>query len=306
MAAAGSDGQAGRRGGVGGRRAVAGGVVALGRRRRRASAPAAAVARGGVAGGHDTGGDLGGAAVVVLDDEQLTTRTRAPARASRGAVRMRGSTLPTARRPSGRGAARVVSNGRGRPTRPARLGTAARRPPGAQGAGRRHGRHRPRRPPAQPGQDAGPGAARPARSTPARSWSSASWPTPWIPSWRRPRGTSPPTAWSRASATIDGRRVAVCAYDFTVMAGSMGDVGRAEDGPPPRAGAAPAHPAGVAARLGRRPHPVDQGLDLRRHGRPVPRAGGPERRRAPGGGHARPLRRRDRLHPRRWPTSCRW
>ena len=37
--------------------------------------------------------------------------------------------------------------------------------------------------------------------------------------------TSPPTAWSPGIGTIDGRRVAICAYDFTVLAGSMGDVG---------------------------------------------------------------------------------
>ena len=55
---------------------------------------------------------------------------------------------------------------------------------------------------------------------------------------------------------IDGRRVAICAYDFTVLAGSMGADRRVEDRPDAGAGAAPAHPDGVAARLGRRPHPV--------------------------------------------------
>src|SRR5258707_7752087 len=66
-------------------------------------------------------------------DEQLTARTRAPARAKRGAMRMRGSTLPTAGRPSGRGAARGVSNGGGRPTRPPRPGTPRGRTPRAHG-----------------------------------------------------------------------------------------------------------------------------------------------------------------------------
>ncbi len=37
---------------------------------------------------------------------------------------------------------------------------------------------------------------------------------------------------------VDGRLVAVCAYDFTVMAGSMGDDRRAEGHPPARARAA--------------------------------------------------------------------
>ena len=55
--------------------------------------------------------------------------------------------------------------------------------------------------------------------------------------------------------TIDGRRVAIAAYDFTVLAGSMGNVGEMKTTPHARAGRAPAHPDGVAARLGRRPHP---------------------------------------------------
>src|SRR5438552_16518368 len=58
-----------------------------------------------------------------LDEQLARNRRAAPATATRGAVRMRGSTLPTARRSYWRG---VVSNGRGRPTRSARLGTAAR------------------------------------------------------------------------------------------------------------------------------------------------------------------------------------
>ena len=57
---------------------------------------------------------------------------------------------------------------------------------------------------------------------------------------------------------IDGRRVAVCAYDFTVMAGSMGAVGEDKTARHARARAAPAHPDRLAARLGGRTHPVDQ------------------------------------------------
>ena len=41
------------------------------------------------------------------------------------------------------------------------------------------------------------------------------------------------------------------------MAGSMGEVGETQDRADARAGAAPAHPDRVAARLGRRPHPGD-------------------------------------------------
>ena len=96
---------------------------------------------------------------------------------------------------------------------------------------------------------------------------------------------------------IDGRTVAIAAYDFTVMAGSMGAVGEDKIAPHARARAAPAHPDGLAARLGRRAHPVDERLDVRRRRRPVPRAGRDERRRADGRGDARPLRGRHRVHP---------
>ena len=54
---------------------------------------------------------------------------------------------------------------------------------------------------------------------------------------------------------VDGRLVAVAAYDFTVMAGSMGMTGELKVGPAARAGAAEAHPDDLAARLGRRAHP---------------------------------------------------
>ena len=72
---------------------------------------------------------------------------------------------------------------------------------------------------------------------------------------------------------------------------------RVEDRPPAGAGAAPAHPGGVAARLRRSAHPVVVGLDLRGRRRAVPGAGHAERRGAAGGGHARALRGRHGLHP---------
>ena len=81
---------------------------------------------------------------------------------------------------------------------------------------------------------------------------------------------------------------------------------REQDRAHARARAAPAHPVRLAARLGRRAHPVDERLDVRRRGRAVPRAGRDERRRADGRGDARPLRGRAPRTSRRSPTSCRW
>ena len=54
---------------------------------------------------------------------------------------------------------------------------------------------------------------------------------------------------------VDGRPCAIAAYDFTVMAGSMGMTGELKVGAPARAGAAEADPADLAARLGRRADP---------------------------------------------------
>ena len=105
---------------------------------------------------------------------------------------------------------------------------------------------------------------------------------------------------------IDGRPVAVAAYDFTVMAGSMGGVGEDKITAAARARGAPAHAVRVAARLRGRAHPVDVGIDVRGRGRAVPRAGRDERRGADGRGDARALRGRHRVHSRRSPTSCRW
>ena len=72
---------------------------------------------------------------------------------------------------------------------------------------------------------------------------------------------------------VDGRLVAVAAYDFTVMAGSMGMTGELKVAPPARARAHQAHPDGLAARLGRRAHPGGGRLAVRGLGPPVPRGG---------------------------------
>ena len=54
---------------------------------------------------------------------------------------------------------------------------------------------------------------------------------------------------------VDGRPCAIAAYDFTVMAGSMGMTGELKVGPAARDGAAEADAADLAARLGRRADP---------------------------------------------------
>ena len=62
---------------------------------------------------------------------------------------------------------------------------------------------------------------------------------------------------------VDGRKVAVIAYDFTVMAGSMGHGHRDQGDSYARARAARTHPARLADRLCRRPHPGGDRLDVR-------------------------------------------
>ena len=95
--------------------------------------------------------------------------------------------------------------------------------------------------------------------------------------------------WTRASATkgylaadgcvtgigeIDGRRVAVARLRLhRAWPGRWARSTSTRSTPHARARAAPAHPDGVAARLRRRAHPVDDRLDLRRRRRAVPRAG---------------------------------
>jgi acetyl-CoA carboxylase beta subunit len=64
---------------------------------------------------------------------------------------------------------------------------------------------------------------------------------------------------------IDGRPVAVAAYDFTVMAGSMGGIGEARSpDSAPRAGLGVCRSCGCSTPRAR---PVDVGLDIRRRER---------------------------------------
>ena len=185
-----------------------------------------------------------------------------------------------------------------RAARPVRLAAPGRRPGAAAGAGVGHGRRAAGRAAAGHGQAARPRAARPAPRPRHVRRARASWPTRWTRRCRRQRGTSPPTAWSPGSATIDGRRVAVCAYDFTVHGRLDGRRRRARRRPALRELALRQRIPIVwlldsaGARI-----QSTSGLDVRRRRRAVPRAGGDERRRAAGGGHARPLRGRHRLHP---------
>ena len=72
---------------------------------------------------------------------------------------------------------------------------------------------------------------------------------------------------------VDGRPCCIAAYDFTVMAGSMGMTGRAQGRPAARDGAAEADAADLAARLRRRADPGGRGLAVRRLGPPLPRGG---------------------------------
>ena len=96
---------------------------------------------------------------------------------------------------------------------------------------------------------------------------------------------------------VDGRRCCIAAYDFTVMAGSMGDDRRAQGQPPARDGAVEADALHLAARLGRRADPGGGRLALRRLGPPLPGGGGDVGRDPDGRRDARALRGRHRLHP---------
>ena len=93
----------------------------------------------------------------------------------------------------------------------------------AQGARARDGRREARRAPALARQADRARAARPARSIRARGSSTGCSPTTWTP------GLGDRFLAADGAVTgvgeIDGRLVAVAAYDFTVMAGSMGAVG---------------------------------------------------------------------------------
>ena len=105
---------------------------------------------------------------------------------------------------------------------------------------------------------------------------------------------------------VDGRLVAVCAYDFTVMAGSMGMTGELKVTRLRDLALGKRIPLHLAARLRRRAHPGGRRLAVRRLGPPVPRGGHDERRDPAGGRADGALRGGHRLHPRASPTSCRW
>ena len=97
---------------------------------------------------------------------------------------------------------------------------------------------------------------------------------------------------------VDGRPCAIAAYDFTVMAGSMGMTGELKVGRLREMALQQADAADLAARLGRRADPGGGRLAVRRLGPPLPRGGDDVGRRPDGRRDARPLRRRHRLHPR--------
>ena len=105
---------------------------------------------------------------------------------------------------------------------------------------------------------------------------------------------------------VDGRAVAIAAYDFTVMAGSMGMTGELKVGAPARAGAEAADAADLAARLRRGADPGGGGLAVRRLGPPVPRGGRDVGRRPAGRGDAGARARRAPPTSRASRTSCRW
>ena len=105
---------------------------------------------------------------------------------------------------------------------------------------------------------------------------------------------------------VDGRLVAVCAYDFTVMAGSMGMTGELKVTRLRELALTKRIPFiwlldSAGARI-----QEAVGLAVRGLRAPVPRGGRDERRDPPDRRPDGTLRRRHRLHPRAWPTSCRW
>ena len=97
---------------------------------------------------------------------------------------------------------------------------------------------------------------------------------------------------------VDGRSCAIAAYDFTVMAGSMGMTGEIKMGRLRELALQQRMPLDLAARLGRRADPGGGRIAVRRLRPPVPRGGRDVRRRPAGRGDARPVRGRHRLHPR--------
>ena len=120
---------------------------------------------------------------------------------------------------------------------------------------------------------------------------------------------------------VDGRPVAVAAYDFTVMAGSMGMTGEIKVTRLRELALTKRIPIVWLLDSRGRAHPGGGRLAVRRHRPPVPRGGRDERRRPAGRGADGPVRGGHRVHPRarrlradgaagaarwRWParTSC--
>ena len=96
---------------------------------------------------------------------------------------------------------------------------------------------------------------------------------------------------------INGRPASLIAYDFTVMAGSMGRTARGQVQPRPRDRAQQAHADGLAHRLGGSPHPGGHRLDFRPVGLPLPRGVHHVGGSSDGGGHDGTGRRGYRVHP---------
>ncbi len=96
---------------------------------------------------------------------------------------------------------------------------------------------------------------------------------------------------------VDGRRCAIAAYDFTVMAGSMGMTGELKVGRLRELALQKRMPLHLAARLGRSAHPGGRRVAVRGLRPPVPRGGDDVGRHPAGGRDARPLRGGNRLHP---------
>ena len=142
-----------------------------------------------------------------------------------------------------------------------------------------------------------PRADRRCWSTRAPSSSSASTAGRTSPSGRWTASRRPADGVITGWGDVDGRPCCIAAYDFTVMAGSMGMTGELKVTPPARDGALEADAVHLAARLGRRPHPGGDRLALRRLRPPLPRGGRNVGRDPDGGGDDGALRRRHRLHP---------
>ena len=167
----------------------------------------------------------------------------------------------------------------------------------APGAGAGHGRRASRSSASGAWASCPSGSGSTSSSTPARSWSWASWPTRWTRRCRPSGATSPPTAWWPGSAP-------------STAAGSPSAPTTSRCWPARWAPSARPKTARIRELALRQRIPIvwlldsagariqsSSRVDVRRRRRAVPRAGDDERRRPAGGGHARPLRRRHRLHP---------